>query len=166
MAALTAQEQVRLDEIGRIINEGRPKKNLVLNLRMKNALAKAIRAKGSIFITSNPSRQKTLLPQLLQYIKLASGCRVGNQEIAGLVNKLITDAEDKTELLNAIVYRKRYETPEIVPQQFANQFQHLLPEKFNQNVNVYFLLDQMVGYVFEDGTTWIQGDMLKDVVER
>jgi hypothetical protein len=161
--SLTTREGNRIIEIYDRIKSGQ--KDNVLSLRLKTGLIITIANWADRFFDfKQESRKKVLKENLIKYIKIASACRVGSDRIAIIVNQLIADEQDKIALLKQLVYKKRYETPEIVPQQFSSQFQELLPTKFNQTVDLYFLLDQMVGYVFRDGTKWIQGAFLNEVV--
>lgn len=102
------------------------------------------------------SRLKDRPDLLLPLVRVASMCCLADDEVAGVVSGLLSSDVDPMDM----VYMKRYATPEVVPQQYAEQMKNL-SQLHNQWVEVYYLLDQMVGYRFEGGDQWTQGEKIK-----
>jgi hypothetical protein len=118
------------------------RENRLLSLPDKKLLAKQILSE------KKESRQ-------LELIRLASAIRLSDDSVAEVVSDLLASGTDPMEM----VYKKRYHTPEVVPQQYASRMNLVAHHK--EWVDVYYLLDQMVGYRFQNGETFAVGDKIK-----
>jgi len=111
----------------------------------------------------NPAKPEPIKKELREVIKMVQMCsmfHISNQKIDQLVLYLLTFVDP-----SQLVYEKVYRTPEVIPQQYflqiKNNTDRIIGEMYNQSVTVMFLADQVVGFRFEDGTSWTAGNRIK-----
>jgi hypothetical protein len=111
----------------------------------------------------NPAKPKPIqddMDRVIEMVQMCSMFHITSTKIDQLVLYL-SSVVDPMQL----VFRKVYRTPEIIPQQYFLQIKEnldrLIGEMYNQSVTVLFLTDQVVGFLFEDGTQWSVGNKIK-----
>lgn len=124
--------------------------------RLKRVLNRPIRENRLLSLPEKKLLAKQIVAdRKLDLIRLASSIRLSDDAVAEVVSGLLEKGADPMEM----VYVKRYHTPEVVPQQYASRMDLVAHHK--EWVDVYYLLDQMVGYRFQNGETFSVGDKIK-----
>lgn len=111
----------------------------------------------------NPAKPDEIKKELRKVIKMVQMCsmfHLSSKRIDQIVLYLLTFVDP-----SQLVYEKVYRTPEIIPQQYFLQIKkntdRIVGEMYKQSVTVVFLTDQVVGFRFEDGTSWTAGNKIK-----
>jgi hypothetical protein len=102
--------------------------------------------------------------QIQTIVKMCSYCHLATPETQELCDRLL--ALQPQINASSLIFQKFYASPELIPQQYISVVQEkLLPsttaKKYSQHIIVHYLLDQVVGFAFEDGTEWYAGNRVK-----
>lgn len=149
-------DQKAIDEIDKMVAN---KKRTVLKTYHKMYIQKVFESISKRSLKQIPEE---MVQQIGALLFIASRGRFSTPGLENICEKMIS--RDDFDVMK-IVDDVSYQNPYLIPQQFIDAITSRMAEKLfrkqTQSISVYYLLDQVVGYKFQDGTQWTMGNRIK-----
>jgi hypothetical protein len=162
MAAALSESEIAEQVMSRLLEKsGNPEKNrMILSTRDKKYIALYLSQVDKLSDTKIKSRTGTIIP----ITRMLSSFQFGSTFIERPINTILsTNLYD----INDMLYTKTYHSHELVPQQYIDTLKNNIPvgrilgDMYKFKVRLVFLLDQVVGFLFEDGTSWVSSQQIR-----
>lgn len=152
MAAMSESE-IAEQVMRRLIDKAADPQNnrLILSSREKKYIALYLSKVDKLSDTKILSNTATIIP----IIRTLSSFQFGSPLIEKALNLILSTNKHN---INDMLYVKTYQSQELVPQQYIgvlkSEVNRILGDMYKLKVRLVFLVDQVVGFLFEDGTSW------------